>query len=111
MVREQARVAGDGNCRHGRALIEAESERCSFQCLSAQAIVMFGTGSHQNDEERLGGIEGESGMFPFSSMQCGQRSPKVPEVSVGHRDGASTQPQDDEHPEIGTYLVLFGVEI
>ena len=67
---------------------------------------MFGTGSHQNDVER--GIEGESRMFSFSSMQCGQRSPKMPEVSVGH--WASTQPQDDEHFETGTYLVLSRVE-
>ena len=58
----------------------------------------------KNDVEQ--GLEGDCGMFSSPKCQCllpyGQGSSGVHGVIAGQRE--STQPQDDGHPEPGTYL-------
>ncbi len=75
---------------------------------------MFRAGGQRNDVER--GLEGESGIFSSLSFipRCAdyrvvEGPPKGSEEIVWR--GVSAQPQNNEHPDVGTYLVLTELEI
>ncbi len=75
---------------------------------------MFRTGGQRNDVER--GLEGESGIFSSLSFIPRCADYRVVEgPSEGSEEmvwrGVSAQPQNNEHPDIGTYLVLIELDI
>ena len=75
---------------------------------------MFKTGSQRNDVER--GPEGESRIFSSLSFIPRCADYRVVEGSTEGSEeivwrGVSAQPQNNEHPDVGMYLVLIELDI